>query len=625
MPAFDCRGRGDQSVTKAPNFTALARRAVLRNQYQKQLKRIVANGQKTDCIDDAVMGVLGKLRSDRQRALVVYGDPQSGKTEMMICLTARLLDQRFQTIVHLMNDSVDLLMQNLDRFKLAGLAPAPRNASDLANSPLISGHHAVLFCKKNAKDLTKLIDALKHAGRVVVIDDEADYATPNGRINKREKTRINELVGRLLGRNGIYIGVTATPARLNLNNTFNNSTETWVNFRHHHAYTGQEVFFPLEGAPKFRLNQIEGTGTPEDARQALARFLVTVAYLNLKATREDNYSFLVHTSGKTDDHNVDRRVIEKAMTALISGSGKEFRRFADVVHKAARTLFRAGSANELTAYVISNASRSAFVVLNSKRDRASAGDKPTVPTCPFTVIIGGNIVSRGVTFPNLLSMFFTRDVKTKLQQDTYIQRARMFGARGVYLPYFELTIPKQLYADWHRCFVFHRLALQAIRDNKVPPVWIGDPRISIAATSSIDRGTVDLNKGEMSFQIFEGQDIGELDRIVQTGPTSLDTLRQLAALLGPAVPKYLIDYLKADLKRPSVNIAIHTAGSIKKYATANQKTVSRTKGFIGTPQLEEGRFGKVKHHIKIMHNGAGRGRVFYKNRGGVQFVQNRAV
>ena len=61
----------------------------------------------------------------------------------------------------------------------------------------------------------------------------------------------------------------------------------------------------------------------------------------------------------------------------------------------------------------------------------------------------GNIVSRGVTFPNLLSMFFTRDVKHRLQQDTYIQRARMFGARGKYLKHFELTIPSQLYTDWH--------------------------------------------------------------------------------------------------------------------------------------------------------------------------------
>ena len=85
---------------------------------------------------------------------------------------------------------------------------------------------------------------------------------------------------------------------------------------------------------------------------------------------------------------------------------------------------------KLATYVVTNASRSSFVVLNSQRDRASAGDKPTVPTCPFTVIIGGNIVSRGVTFPNLLAMFFTRDVKTKLRAGHLHPAGAIFELRG---------------------------------------------------------------------------------------------------------------------------------------------------------------------------------------------------
>ncbi|MGH7181701.1 MAG: Z1 domain-containing protein, partial [Nitrospiraceae bacterium] len=208
----------------------LMTKATIKDQYKKQLARVRATNFETKCIEPTVDGVLTKLPKASTGSLVVYGDPQSGKTEMMICLTAKLLDAGHQTIVHLMNDSVDLLRQNLDRFKLAGLAPAPRNASDLANSPLVAGHHAILFCKKNAQDLTKLIQQLQKAGPVVVIDDEADYATPNAKINTQEKTRINELVSTLLGNNGNYIGVTATPARLNLNNTFNNKTETWVHF-----------------------------------------------------------------------------------------------------------------------------------------------------------------------------------------------------------------------------------------------------------------------------------------------------------------------------------------------------------------------------------------------------------
>jgi hypothetical protein len=377
------------------------------------------------------------------------------------------------------------------------------------------------------------------------------------------------------------------------------------------------------------LNQLSGQGTSADAQSALVRFLVTVAHLNFEATRqgkpEQNYTFLVHTSGSTAVHRADRIAIEKAVTALIAQRGTDYKRLARLVYDTARRLYGQANAKNLAAYVIANASRSAFVVLNSKRDRKSAGDKPTLPTCPFTVIIGGNIVSRGVTFPNLLSMYFTRDVKNKMQQDTYIQRARMFGSRGEYLQHFELTIPRPLYADWHRCFVFHRLALEAIRNNKVSPVWIGDPRISIVASSSIDRGTVDLNQGEMSFQIFDcRKNLARLDAIVGKAPTDLGTLKKLATAIGPALPNYLIKYLGSTLKTQPGSLAIHTAGSIARYGKSADKTaISRKRGFLGANQLELGRFPGAQHHVKIMHNGAGRARVFYKNLGGVQFVQNQ--
>jgi hypothetical protein len=597
------------------------------NQYEKQLKRVKDEGKDTQYIETAVSGVLSKMPEASKGSLVIYGEPQSGKTEMMICLTAKLLDAGHHTIVHLLNDSVDLLGQNLTRFMLAGLAPAPRNASDLANSPLVPNQNAILFCKKNAKDLTKLIEQLKAAGPVVVIDDEADYATPNAKINQHEKTRINDLVSQLLGEKGIYIGVTATPARLNLNNTFDNKPEHWVHFPSHAAYTGQDVFFPITTSPSYQLNLLPGAGSPEEAQIALARFLVTVAYLNTTALdsggREENYSFLVHTSGKTDDHTTDRKIIEDAMNALIGKTGK-YKDFVNLIIDEARALYPDADAIKIAMYVIENASRSSFVVLNSKRDRSSAGDKATVPTCPFTVIIGGNIVSRGVTFDNLLSMFFTRDVKTKLQQDTYIQRARMFGSRSKYLKHFQLTIPAQLYDDWHRCFVFHRLALQTIENSDASPVWIGDPRISIASSSSIDRGTVNFTAGEMAFQMFDCPNLQALDNLIESAPTDMETLKRLSDETGGAVPDHLIDYLHSALSLTPGTLAIHTSKSIEGYGpSADHENISRKKGFIGKNQIESGKFPNAVHHVNIFHNGKGKARVFYKNvGGGVHFVKN---
>lgn len=610
------------------NVNTILAGATLPNQYEGQLARIVQEGNTTEMIDEAVKAVLANLPKAVGNSLVIYGDPQSGKTELMICLTARLLDAGHHAIIHLVTDSVDLLTQNLDRFKLAGLAPSPRNATDVAGTPITQGHNALLFCKKNGKDLAKLIKAIANVRPVVVIDDEADYATPNGKINQAAQTAINKAVSKLLGTDGVYIGVTATPARLNLNNTFNNRTETWVRFRPHPTYTGQDTFFSQTSTPPYRLMQLQGPGSVDDAKRALARFCVTVAYLNLTAAqtgeREKNYSFLVHTSGKTDDHDADRDTVEKTMNVLVGRTGPQFNAFVGMLHAESQSLYPQSDADALTTYVVANASRNATVVLNQTTRKATAGSNRAIPRCPFTIIIGGNIVSRGVTFPNLLAMFFTRNVKTKLQQDTYIQRARMFGSRGAYLSHFELTIPAALFADWQRCFAFHRLALDSIQNGGDSPVWIGDQRIAIASSSSIDLTTVDFNRGEMGFAIFDCKDVAALDSIVDSAPQAIATLEKLAKKTNESVPKYLIDFLRAEVALAPPTLAIHKASSIEGQGEGtDQKLIRRVKGFIGKSQLETQRFPLAVHHIKIFHNGKGKARVFYKNTGTAQFVQNQ--
>src|ERR1700712_4108068 len=184
-------------------------KAELGNRYPKQLSRLHSADVATGCIEQAGEGAVQNLAKAKGASLVIYGEPQSGKTEMMICLTARLLDDGRRMIVHLLNDNVDLLAQNLKRFKQSALAPAPKTSSELIVSDAdLSKQRVVVFCKKNARDLEKLIKRLDGIGGVVVIDDEADYATPNSKINKGKKTPINALIELLIGKDGYYIGVT---------------------------------------------------------------------------------------------------------------------------------------------------------------------------------------------------------------------------------------------------------------------------------------------------------------------------------------------------------------------------------------------------------------------------------
>jgi hypothetical protein len=146
------------------------------DQYERQLHRLIKEGKAVSCIEKAVRDALLNLSGSGRKSFMIYGEPQSGKTEMMICLTAKLLDGGRSFILHLLNDSVDLLAQNLGRFQASGLAPSAQNYTDILD-PAINvrtGRH-VVFSKKNARDLQKMINKIDQLARIIIIDDEADF------------------------------------------------------------------------------------------------------------------------------------------------------------------------------------------------------------------------------------------------------------------------------------------------------------------------------------------------------------------------------------------------------------------------------------------------------------------
>lgn len=598
------------------------------NQYQKQLQRLRDVGNSTECIEQAVQDALKNLSGNTQKSFVIYGEPQSGKTEMMICLTAKLLDEGYRFIVHLLNDSVDLLGQNLGRFHSSGLAPSAQNFMEIVDPSIdVKAGTFIVFCKKNGNNLRDLINKIGKMPKVVVIDDEADYATPNSLINKNDKTPINDLIGRIIGNTGHYIGVTATPARLNLNNTFNNDSKLWVKFPPHRMYTGQDNFFPIDidtigiSGLKYKLCLMtEKNDDGSHERAALFRFMINAAHLNLTSSEEKNYSFLMHTSGKKIDHKTDLESIRKIFSALSDQKSKKFEKYLKEIWDLAKSMYLDVSANDITRYVLVNISRRAIIVLNSEASFKNFGGSATNPSALFTVVIGGNIVSRGVTFNNLLSMFFTRDVKNKLQQDTYIQRARMFGSRGAYLGHFELTIPVALYADWHRCFVYHRLALASIDSGLGSPVWIADKRIAAVANASVDNSTVDLDRGEMSFAMFKFSK--SLDDIAGSSLSSSDKVNEIADKLGDAAfPRYLREFILHSLSRGKSSLKIfQSAGMFPGMTDQEKADIQRRQGFLTIRTAD--RADNTAHFLRIFRNDDGKARLFYKFDGSIQFIKN---
>ena len=159
-------------------------------------------------------------------------------------------------------------------------------------------------------------------------------------------------------------------------------------------------------------------------------------------------------------------------------------------------------ANEILNYIYENKNKYNLIVMNSDKDMKSQNfDLGTKPITPFTIIFGGNIISRGLTFHGLLSMFFSRTTKHKMDKGTYIQRARMFGNRKEVFHDFELTIPESLYFDWFQVFKEHREDLATITGES-SPLWHSSKRTKTTAPGSIDKANVEQQSGELRFKIF---------------------------------------------------------------------------------------------------------------------------
>jgi len=598
------------------------------DQYGRRIQQLRGDEIDTSEIESTVEAALTSFNDPNEESFVIYGEPQSGKTEMMIALNARLIDEGCDVIINLLTDSVELLNQSLSRFRQAGLSPSPKQFSELpTDAQTLKGKQWVIFSKKNARDLQKLSEALRFVQKLVIIDDEADYASPNAKVNRDdERTRINEMIHGLIEGRGRYIGVTATPARLDLNNTFDNDTEKWVSFKPHTEYVGQDFFFPDGGVVDYRLYQFPADQGDErrKLRDAILHFLCGVAEQHQQG-KEENFTMLVHTSGKTDEHNADVAVISNTIATLSDGSHRSFASRVKALEKIAPA-YNAADPNSIVEFVLRRINRHQVVEVNYKGKKKSNVSDLLNPTSLFSFGAGGNIISRGVTFKNLLSMYFTRSVKGKFSQDTYIQRARMFGARQDYKKEFQLWIPDTLMQNWSKCFAFHKLAVDAVTSGRGAPVWLSDLRTTPTSPASIDRSSVDFEGGEMSFGLFD-YDRAIHESLMTNDVSDVDKLQALRDLLGEEYfPDYVADYIARDIGTGGVcfHRGSQFGGGRSKYTKTEVDTIRRKKGIFSNNEFKRGNRPEARHHLKIFFNHNGKARLFYKiNGAAVRFIQNR--
>lgn len=620
--------------------------------YSQRLLSLQARGRDTSLIEKGMSETIKTLESGA-KSFVIYGEPQSGKTEFMIALVCKLIDMGKKTIFVVMNDNTELENQNFDRFHSASeLNPTPMRdyeLKDLSNNELKVKRQRIIFCRKNSKNLQKLIELTRWMDDRVIIDDEADYASPNARINKADVTAINKFLEQLGQFNngderGIYIGVTATPARLDLNNTFANDASKWVFLESHTHYKGHSFFFPLtkKDAEQSNYNLIklpDETDDPRLLRSSVFRFMIRVALLNLHPSSETTaYSMLIHTAGKTNDHETDQTAVLKILSTLSNPNGSKYRQYAGELYKISEQIVSNSKADfvpkELWEFVMRNIGKKDVLVINHKNDSGNV-KRSGQPKALFTFAIGGNIVSRGLTFENLLTFYFSRNVKNKLQQNTYIQRARMFGWRP-YSKHFELCVPETLFNNWAECFHDHEVSLRLAQSGNYIHVYG-------SKTQVVDAGAVDKTNVVNQTSERNVGDIFPLSRELEKALVNHDQHNPLGYLenliaegmmpesaIAPALRMYLREISVEEKNEFMIVLKSSSEGmeiqSIENYKDGDNESITRARGGIIHAMLNKRpEYDSYEHFILPIKNSEGFARIIYRPKLKKSIMQNVKV
>lgn len=372
---------------------------------------------------------------------LLLGEVQSGKTGQMFGVVAAGADRDFKIFLVLTTDNKRLQEQTFKRaldsfpdFCVCSESDALRFKMNKMRKPV------VIVLKKNSSVLKKWRNELINSGfldgsPLFVIDDEADAASLNTKVNRDEISTINNHIIdiRKASNACIYMQVTATPQAVLLQTLDSDFKPQFVvYFKPGNAYLGGDFFFSRPDSYCIRPvdeDEVKDVKNPnenitEGLASAILNYLVVCA--NIKLTGASKVcNFLIHPSVKIQDHNTVAEKIGEFLNDLLSdydndvvmkknlqdewnnlhSTKPELKKFDDIYSTIRDLLFN----TEIN-----------IIPLNSKSDAERTFEEG------FNIVIGGNTLGRGVTFPYLQTVYYSRTAKTP-QADTFWQHCRMFG------------------------------------------------------------------------------------------------------------------------------------------------------------------------------------------------------
>jgi hypothetical protein len=445
---------------------------------------------------------------------LLLGNVQSGKTGQLLGVVTNLADKGFELFVLLTTDNVYLQKQTKERtevslvtFNVYGEDDDLQFLTDKLAKPLI------VVIKKNTNVLKKWRNTFASSGYcsgrpIVIIDDEADAASLNTLVNKDKVSTINKHLGSLkdLSASSLYLEVTATPQSILLQSNISGWKPSFIYyFKPGSDYIGGDFIYAQPKPYCIQFTDEDELGAikneegyiPEGLKNALFSYLIVCAHYHIKGVNTCN--FLVHPSVKIADHLTFSNVLGEHLNEFLFAVTDDTEVFIRPQLEAVWNDLRSTKPDiesfedvfEAVVHLLENQSITVMMM-------NSTSDISVNYQVGYNIIIGGNSLGRGVTFPKLQTVYYCRKAKSP-QADTFWQHARMFGYdrdRGL----LRIFLPPSLYNLFSELNISNKLLINQITTADIKDIQLFYPKgIQPTRKSVLDTKAINLIMGGVNF------------------------------------------------------------------------------------------------------------------------------
>ena len=368
---------------------------------------------------------------------VVFGDVQSGKTKFLISVLKGIINKKVIDNIILFSGPLNCLnTQTNERItkELKNILEINKySLYDQIPSKIRKGKKYFIICKTRNEEIAELerLNSL-FTNKILIAVDESDYSSNED--NNKDETKVFKCWQNLYDNNKklFFLFISATPYRNCLLNEKTKSLRPNIIIpkENNNDYYGLNYFFTDDNCNNIKIEKRKETAIKNSFNYFFKHLL--------ENKKNKKYTMLINNSVKTIDHKDEEKQIEKLI------KNKKFE--TDV--------------NSDERKILNNLEKN-ILILNSNNPKStlSSINKSN------NIIIGGNLLSRGITFKNLITEVIFNYASSS-RPSTILQRARWFGYRKDNIEKINIYMNKELSILYYVIRKFNNFCINKLDKNK---------------------------------------------------------------------------------------------------------------------------------------------------------------